>query len=881
MKFLLMITILSLSQATFADYAKDVCDDNTCYKKCESHGDCSDAETGCYEAASEDMEGSNWFTNMFRKTLGEKCHMNKNCESGNCGHDICDSSDKDGNCTKTHNECVPLKVCRKAEAGETVNGSVCEEGLTPDMNGVCTLIEVFDEEPNTDTEIKINPHSCAMTVPTAYNSSFRFNNYMIQLLESVFSNIQFGDDADCLLVTKGVRHVTNYTAVARDAYGKGIIQGIKDQKDAFYAEIENNVDMTKKESVDMYMQSLNAIKKNHENYMTANETLRKAYDDASTDFHLLSDYYFGFNWKKDAVGNDSANRTHRTDLIGNGGLGIAVRDGGKNYCRGRSPKMKNSWKRRYDVQDGVGDGLASYLHLPYNNYHKSVRRGFWLLDYPLQMVDGRSDMFKHFGSNNSDGGVRANIRWNPDQSHDKTAGYINYMINTYAIHTYRKFMNDPILTSGFSPNVKKAIEAFSGELGKSMGGELPKYWEPTADDNTLTQDEADNMFFVPNRTNSTVAEGKKDGYKIVRSLHSFLQDSYNIAAKNGITLDVNEKKKFMYFQKLMWDFRQRHFFVGFLYSGSRSKKHPVQMRGQFFNMFIKIFNANAKYAQMLNEQGHAKALECLAKLEVKYKEAVKSDDVVISSAVNYNGTKPKKGKTLDGKGTKYDMNCTGTKCTGNEIGGANLKLSTAGAGGVRDGSGGAGAGGNFAGGNVASGSTGQAAVANIRKKKEAEFQKNATPAMKAAREEARKFLNMALTPPAAIAEGSAPAASSSSGGGGDSGSTASKTDAPKDIGSVAALSPSAPAHNAPPMKDILLDSKDSSSSEITPEHAEAMLNEVKNESYKSKDDDDIFVKITKTYMRAGLPRLLNKKTELITTDPDKEAFDPSAGKKKK
>lgn len=878
MKFLLMITLLSLGQASYANYAKDVCSEETsgtvCYPKCDGHADCSDPETGCYDAASEDMEGANWWTNMWRKTLGERCSVNANCESGNCGHDICDESDKDGNCTKTHNECVALKVCRKAEFGETINGSVCDEGLVPDMNGVCVLADVLEEDPNQDTEIKVDPQSCAMTVPSGYNISFRFNNYLIQLLDLAFNNIEFGDDADCLQVTKGIRHINKYTRTAREEYGKGILEGIKAQEAAFYAQIQNNVDMTKKDSVDMYMKSLEAIKKNHENYRAANEKLRKAYDDATQDLVSLDNYYFGFNWKKDAVGNDSANRTHAADLIGGGGARVAVRDGGKDYCRGRSPKMKNSWKRRYDIQDGVLDGYASYIHLPYNNYHKSVKRGFWMLDMPLPQVDGRTEMFKHFGTNASDGGVRANIRMKDDRETFKTAGYIPYLMNTYGRYVYRHFMNDQTLVGGMSANVKKVIEAFSGKLGADNEHRFRSYMEPSLDYTDVSEEDATKKYFIP----KDAEKGQK--YRINMALLNYLIETYNIVDKQKLTLNEKEKKQLMYFQKLMWDFRQRFFLVQFLYSGSRSKRHPVQQRGKFFNMFIKVFAANAKYAAWLNEQGHAKSLECLAKLEVKYQEAVKSDDVVVSGPSNYNGTKPKDKKTLDGKMTKYDTKCTGAKCS-TEIGAANLALHTSGAGGVKDGSGGAGAGGNFAGAGMSTGSTAQAAIANYRKKKEAEFQKTATPAMKKAREEAKKFMSLALAAPA-VMTGEAPPAAASSSGGGDSSSTA-KSDTPtKDIGAVAALSPSGAAHSAPVMKDILMgDSKDPLSSEITPEHAEAMLNEVKGENYKSNEDDGIFMKISKTYMRAGLPRLLTKKAELKTTDHEKEAFDPSAGKKKK
>lgn len=893
-----MIKLLILSLTIFLSFtssAEQKCDDTGCYDKCSDTAGCS-APLGCYPMTADDFEGSSWQSVVAsaRRDNGQTCTAGSDsqCKSANCEW-RCDewNTDENGNntsCKKDHNECADLKVCRKGQAGETLADltRLCENGLIA-SNGKCIVTSsiAFSEDgtDSTITDVTIEPQSCAMKVPAGMNSNYRFNIYMTQLLEFLFEDPQFGGDADCLGVTKGITYISKNLKTVRQAFSQGIIQGLKEQEDKFYAELQNHSDVTKKDSVDMYMQSLNVLLENQKKYKEQNTKMQTGFQIAKDDFTKISDYYFGgFDWDSDATG-DTPNRTRTYTLTD--GWHAGVRDGiGQNYCRGRSPKMKNSWKRRYR-QSGTPVDLAYYLQLPVPPNNDSDWNQFWdnagdevknnpqgmffgpstiiiqslinsykgdvfLLDpvLPRNGVDG--DYFAQFGTtdwtNTFDGDVRQAL----DGSGSHGMESVNGMLNYYFGYLYKKFKDDPtVLGKINSSDMPKINELSAYFMNPAAASALSPGFEKVE----ITEEESKKKYYVaPNANNK---------YSIHKSLKNFIDLAL---AKN---FQPSSIKHVVNFHKLMWDFRQRMYLIQYLYSANGGRRHPIQQRGTFFETYDKLLKYNVDYLTALNK-GHDDAITCLEKLKISYQEAVKPDGTIVSSAGNYDG-KPKDIKHTKGVITQFKGDCKGEKCKETNVS-ANLNIPTFATKPGKDSQGGNFKGGNLQNSNLSAMEQGLKAIADARKKKTAEFLKTAGPAAKKAFEGNKHFIKMALSIPAVVAS-----ANSTDSAGGSSAAHSNdllNSDKSKPVGS-AALTIVKPPVRLPPASNNgkplnFGEVNQSGTPAITSEEAEVMLEASKKDQYLDNDADSIFTKISKGYMRAGLPRLLKKNAEI--TPPEHE-----------
>lgn len=903
--------------------------------KCTAHDACTDPNEGCYEADSDEFEGAGWWTKMWRRENGKTCTADKQCDSGNCDDfNETDGTDDKGNTKwKVVQRCGPLSVCKQAEYGDSIRdvAATCSAGLVADLDGKCISADMFDLDDSlagTATEVAIDLKSCSVQVPPRNTLSYRYNTMMIQLLTFIFRDVQFND---CIGVTPGIGHIARTIEAAQVAYGNQVISGLK-QQEAYYNEhIKDTTDSKNKAEVDAYNASLEVMKMNQESYKAANDILIKAYDAALLDLGTIQTMYSNYDWKHDPVGNKAPqNNSAGYNLTSGGGFkwNIAGLSGDslhnrKNYCRSKSPKLKRGFYHRYRAFDGTHNGLADYLSLNYSNLadshdEHSNEKAYFLVDPPQPRLNNsgivlsskNGNVFKAFGTT-------ASTRDNKDDSEHRvriSKDLIEYMLDVYLVEMYRVFKDKPEFlaqstsqTSGATGGavqlvgVTDADKVIVDNFHKSLlgvlnqnhnstqdgmgGGNDKKYWDQGhGDEGKLNNNEKvrkdilAQYFHVSTRDKRETVDPAK--YFMNRTGTIKMDPQLKALLDYTLTMGLSDqgKKSVIKFHLLMHDLRQRFYQVMFLYSANRKKTYPLQMRNLFWDVFQSAFNSNLKYLNDLNEKGHQKSIECLIALKGQWQKETgdpEGDDNF--NASNYDPKNP--GKKFD-KGTvgQYGKKCLGKECTNSMS--VNIAIPKFGTKGVKDGEGGVGQRGNLSGADVQAGSVGQAAIARIRKKKEEDFNKKASPAMKKAREEGSKYIKLTLTAPPAFGGGdSAPMSSASSGGGSSTASgdsAVAKEQAPVEVAMNAPIG-GAPA---PALNSISVDKDLNSGShaEITPEHAEVLLSEVKDDKYKSDENDNIFVKITKTYLRAGLPRLLPKKAEI--KNEDQEAFDPTVKKKK-
>lgn len=906
MRFLTLLLLLTLSSISTLVFAEQKCDDTGCYDKCTDNSGCS-APNGCYTMTAEDFEGSTWQStlNSARRDNGKTCTKGSDwqCKSASCEW-RCDEykTDEHGNatseCKKDHHECADLKVCRRAQVGEALADSsrLCENGLITNANNVCIVASTipFSEDGTVSTvsEVTIDPHSCAMKVPAGMNATYRYNIYMTQLLEFLFEDPQFGNDADCLGVTKGITYISKNLKNARQQFSEGIVQGLREQEEKFYAEIQNKVDVTKANSVDMYMQSLKAITENQKKYKEQNSKMLAGFQVAKDDLAKINDYYFGgFDWGSDATG-DTVNRTRNYTLTD--GWHAGVRDGvGQNYCRGRSPYMKNSWKRRFR-QSATPIDLAYYLQLPVPPNNDSGWNQFWdsvgdtiknepqtmlfgpstavihslsnkysgdifLLDPVLPRNGVNGDYFAKFGqtdwTNTFDGDVRQLL----DGSSTANTKSVNGMLNYYAGYLYKKFKDDPTVLGKIPDIDKPKINEIGAQM---MNPDFAASLAPGFAKVEISENDAKRKYFIP--------ADAQNHYYINISLKKYIDFAL---AKN---FQENSVKHVVNFHKLMWDFRQRMYLIQYLYSANGGRRHPIQQRGTFFETFSSLLQYNVDYLNALNT-GHDKAITCLDKLKVAYQEAVKADGVLVNPATNYNpNVKP--SKTLVGDSTQYQNACVGNHCKESGVNSANLHIPTFKTNAGKDVAQGTMKDSNLKDAKLSAFDSAIKAIADGRRKNADNFNKQASAASKKVVDSHRQFIKASLSVPGVIystESNQLPGNSSSS-----STDTAEVQNKPKatELKPVVPLNtlPHKAASAAPNQALKFLENDSGNKDVMPPEQAEMLLKEGKKEEYLDKDDDSIFTKISKGYMRVGLPRLLKQKAAVNEEDTE---FHPEKAKK--
>lgn len=890
---------------SYLSSAAQKCDDTGCYDTCTDNSGCS-APNGCYEMSAEDFEGSSWNPIAGgRKENGEHCTTDNACKSANCERK-CDEykTDDNGNttseCKKDHQECTDLKVCRKGQSGETLGDTsrLCDNGLIIVNNKCVTASSIPFAEDGTDssiTEVTVNPISCAMKVPAEMNARYRYNIYMTQLLEFLFESPQFGGDADCLGVTKGITHIVENLKKGRQQYSQGIIQGLKEQEDKFYQDLQNHSDVTKKDSVDMYMQSLKVMLENQKKYKEQNSKMQLTFQSSKDDFTQIQEYFTtGWDWRSDATG-DTPNRTKNYTL--SDGWHAGVRDGvGENYCRGRSPRMKNAWKRRYH-QGGTPGDLGVYLNLPIPPNNDSEWNKFWdsvgdeiknnpsellfsggallvtrvatdavingykaqlyVLDPVLPSLGTSDDYFSKFGktdwANNLDGDVRQDL----DGGDTHAEKSVNGMLDFYVGALYRKFKEDPTVLGKINSADKPKIEAISALVSDPKWA--ANYFSPGLLKEEVNETDATKKYFI-NKT-----DGK---YFIHQNLRKFLD--VVILYK----FSPESLKHVVNFHKLIWDFRQRMYLIQYYYSATGGRRHDVQLRGTFFDIFNELLQYNVDYLTALNK-GHDDTVKCLENLKISYQAAVAPDGTLINPTTNYD-PKSVPGKTLVGQLTQHQNACIGDKCKESAVT-ANLNIPT-----FQTKAGNNSNSGQFKEGNLKNSSMSAfeqslKAIAATRKKNAESFLKTASPLSKKAVARNRHFVQMALTIPAVVSSVlNSPASLSSST------NTEENTAQDKQTKGDKTKSPNFPntavTPTKPPVKGSVInfnsqlnteETSQADKSALPQDLSDALLIESKKDDYKPEESDSIFTKISKGYMRAGLPRLLKKQANI---NPEHEEF---------
>lgn len=811
---------------------------------CTEHSHCVSvaANTGCYRIDNESIPtnslNGSWGT---KKDIGQSCINDSQCRSNNCNDEpqcikyVDNDSSKGCEEYNDNKTCRELKVCRFASVGEQVVGSIrCEGNAFPDATNTCVspgmLIE--DQGSITADTININPLNCGLEISPDLQALRSISNLDLRVLEFMFAKPFLGDDTDCFGVTKGIKYITEKLKVQRNENDLKLQRSIIEQKEKFNMTVNQDVNMHNKLEVDRFLQALEVLTKNNLTYIGMNQSLIDSLNNALNNFTNLDNYYYSFTWGEDAVG-DTPNRTTEVYLEP-GHYRVAVR-GPRDYCRGRSPYMKNSWKRQYVITGKIPDDLvrggpASDTVSGPNGSSIKVPRPYSLVGTDLPNDNSYSE------GTNSTGLIGF--------MYSGTKAYLDPVLPYY--WSGSEFSKFAYASDTYNPDVKKKIN--EEMMGYMVNEVYLKMLDEFIHDPAIAEFPAADKAILIQHYKNWYSNDNLKNYKKFSVIPLIDATSMHSRSKD------NAKKLFdqLFYARYKW-FQLFHF-----YSYNLNDHHPVDARGTFFPHIRDRLSKFSHYHEKLNE-ALAKSNECLAEKKIQYSAQTLATDA-LGNGSNFD-PKANNPKSFNPKtGSTTLSNCKSGNCQainaglGDITGGGNLLGGTTNKGSQASTK-------QSSAGHTASGQTNSAAL-EAKKKREKIFM-GLAPKQKEKIIERQKEIANDL--PLMIQSKAFSSFDGVGVKGIDVASVAKNADQ-KDIKNIVDKEKSYNQKNYPSGQSGYSNYQDSYSPSATTIGEEQIakdqiIRESESEEYKTSDRDSLFTIVSKTYVRSYKRILENKKAD--------------------